>query len=70
MRQASESKVLSLATDVRNQMIDNKNHCYVNIDKYYSGVALNEYIKKYNPNKIDSVIMICGANKNVDTWNK
>ena len=45
MRQASESKVLSLATDVRNQMIDNKNHCYVNIDKYYSGVALNEYIK-------------------------
>ena len=69
MRQASESKVLSLATDVRNQMIDNKYQCYVNIDKYYSGVALNEYIKKYNPDKIDSVIMICGANKNVDTWN-
>ena len=46
MRQASESKVLSLATHVRDQMINKKHKCQVNIDKYYSSSgALNDTVK-------------------------
>lgn len=71
MRQKEDCKVLKLATQVRNNIIDKKDKSdYLDIDRYhYSMGALNEYLNLYNPNKIDSVIMICGANKNVETWN-
>jgi exodeoxyribonuclease V len=72
MRQKEDCKVLQLATQVRDSMINQKDkNDYLDIDRYhYSMGGLNQYLNLYNKDKIDSVIMICGANKNVETWNR
>jgi exodeoxyribonuclease V len=72
MRHAEGSEVLQIATDIRDVMMNSSTSTMdVSIDKYqYSSEALKWYLSCYDEDDMDSVTMICAANKNVDTWNK
>jgi exodeoxyribonuclease V len=72
MRQEEDSSVLLLATNVRDNMLNNYEG-YLDLDISrcdYSSLALNWYLDCFDIDKLDAVTMICGANKNVDTWNR
>jgi exodeoxyribonuclease-5 len=72
MRQGEGCKVLSLATEVRDNMIEGRSTAKnLDIDRsYFSTGAMLEYLRFYNPDKIDAITMICASNKNVDNWNR
>lgn len=71
MRQADGSGILDMATKLRDHMIKGfSEYNGLNISTAgYSTYAMERYLRHYNPDDITAVTVICGANKNVDTWN-
>ena len=72
MRQDEESDILSLATNVRDNMI-NKFDGYLNLNMQKtngSTGALYSYLDQFDSGNLDNVAMICGSNRDVDWWNK
>ena len=67
MRQDDESDVLSLATNVRDSMI-NKFDGFLNLNIQKTNgptSALHSYLDQFDLENLDNVAMICGSNRDV-----
>ncbi len=70
-RQAGQSPILAMAHDIRRRSDEGRALGKLNLHRLYNATAgVTCYLKLYDPNRPDQVVMIGCANKNVHTFNK
>lgn len=69
-RQAGQSPILAVAHDIRRRSDEGRALGKLNFFRLYNATAaVTSYLKRYDPERPDQVVMIGCANKNVHTFN-
>jgi|AntAceMinimDraft_1070359.scaffolds.fasta_scaffold27514_1 exodeoxyribonuclease-5 len=70
MRQSEGSQILEEATKLRDLMKNGHRKANISIDKYRSSFYANDaYLSVFDPARLDSAIVLCYTNADVNYWN-